>query len=314
MPLYPGVDSTPATAYDGASGTGADVAAEYENNSGGPVLTSGLASGLQFDRARNLQGKGQSAQTITATTAGDTNAVFGSAAATKLVQPGGQLYLTGGATSEVVYVSGSFVPGSSATVPLQNPVQNNGQTSARFDVFAAAGPQLNPFTPTGIAIDGVAFYSPNLGLHQQLRAGDTDGIQPTQVPAGAIGVWNGSTFDRWKSTGSTGAGLVGNGTVTAGTTLNAVSANTTGTTVDAGVAQSNWSGVAVAGASPTGGTLTLELSMDGTNWVSSGSTATISAAGNYLVASTGKAARYARCSLTGLTGTISLTVKMMAAG
>lgn len=110
--------------------------------------------------------------------------------------------------------------------------------------------------------------------------------------------------------------LVGNGSVTAGTTLSAVTANTTGTTVDAGVAQSNWSAIAVAGGSPTSGTLTLELSLDGTStsWVSSGSTNSIIAAGNYLVVSTGRTARYARVSLTNLSGSITLTVKMMAAG
>lgn len=108
--------------------------------------------------------------------------------------------------------------------------------------------------------------------------------------------------------------LVGNGSVTAGTTLSAVTVNTTGTTVDAGVAQSNWSAIAVAGGSPTSGTLTLELSLDGASWVSSGSTNSIIAAGNYLVVSTGRTARYARVSLTNLSGSITLTVKMMAAG
>lgn len=97
------------------------------------------------------------------------------------------------------------------------------------------------------------------------------------------------------------------------TTLNAVTANATGTTVDAGAAQSNWTAIAVATGSPTAGTLTLELSVDGTNWVSSSATASITAAGNYGVFSSGRAARYARASLTGLAGTITLTVKMMAA-
>lgn len=104
------------------------------------------------------------------------------------------------------------------------------------------------------------------------------------------------------------------GFTSAVTTLNAVTANTTGTTVDAGAAQVNWTAVAVAGGSPTAGTLTLELSLDGTNWVSSTATASITASGNYGVFSANRPARYARASLTGLSGTISLTVKMMAAG
>lgn len=98
------------------------------------------------------------------------------------------------------------------------------------------------------------------------------------------------------------------------TTLSAVTANTTGSTVDGGSATSNWSAVAVATGSPTAGTLTLELSMDGTTFVSSTVTASVTAAGNFLLASTGRAARYARVSLTGLAGTITLTVKMMGAG
>lgn len=113
---------------------------------------------------------------------------------------------------------------------------------------------------------------------------------------------------------STSAVNVIPGSINAFTTLNAVTANTTGTTADAGAAQSNWTGIAVATGSPTAGTITLELSVDGTTWVSSTSTNSIPAAGTYAVFSTGKPARYARVSLTGLAGTITLTVKMMAAG
>lgn len=107
---------------------------------------------------------------------------------------------------------------------------------------------------------------------------------------------------------------VSTGTLNAAVTLNAVTANATGTTVDAGSAHSNWTAIAEAAGSPTAGTLTLELSLDATAWVSSTVTASVTAAGNYLLSSTGRAARYARVNLTGLTGTITLTVRMMAAG
>jgi hypothetical protein len=107
---------------------------------------------------------------------------------------------------------------------------------------------------------------------------------------------------------------VATGNITAMTTLNAVTANATGSSVALGSAHSNWSAVAVATGSPTAGTLTLELSHDGTNWVSSTVTASVTAAGNYLLASTGRAARFGRVNLTGLTGTITLTVTLMAAG
>lgn len=104
------------------------------------------------------------------------------------------------------------------------------------------------------------------------------------------------------------------GSLNSAPTLNAVTANATGATIDAGSAHSNWTGVAEATGSPTAGTLTLELSLDANVWVSSTVTASVTAAGNFLLASTGRAARYARVNLTGLTGTITLTVQMMAAG
>lgn len=149
----------------------------------------------------------------------------------------------------------------------------------------------------------------------------TDGsgvTQPVSQGTAAVlaGAWPVQVTDG--STGVVVTGLnalrVGTGIITAMTTLNAVTANTVGTTVALGSAYSNWSAVAVATGSPTAGTLTLELSHDSTNWVSSGSTASVTAAGNYLIVSTGRPARYGRVSLTGLTGTITLTVTMTAAG
>ena len=90
---------------DGATGTGAAIAAEYENNSGGPVLpTTGMASGLQYDRGRNVQGKGLGTATISSgATNGSTSIVVTSAAAVNLLQPGSPLYLlTGTVLTEVV--------------------------------------------------------------------------------------------------------------------------------------------------------------------------------------------------------------------
>lgn len=106
---------------------------------------------------------------------------------------------------------------------------------------------------------------------------------------------------------------VSTGFINAAVTLNNVTANATGTVIDGGTAHSNWCAIAEAGGVPTAGTLTLELSLDANAWVSSSVTASVTAAGNYLLASTGRAARYARVNLTGLTGTIALTVRMMAA-
>ena len=83
--------------------------------------------------------------------------------------------------------------------------------------------------------------------------------------------------------------------------------------MDSGSARSNWSFVAV-GTSTLTGTLTLELSVDNVAWVSSTVTASLTAAGTVGGFSTGRAARYARVSLTAAAGSGSVTVKMMAAG
>lgn len=106
---------------------------------------------------------------------------------------------------------------------------------------------------------------------------------------------------------------VSTGSVFSGTTLNAAAGNTTGTAVDSGSARSNWTMVAV-GTGTLAGTLTIELSVDNVAWVSSTSTVALTAAGTVGAFSTGRPARYARASLSGATGTGTVTAKMMAAG
>ena len=110
-----------------------------------------------------------------------------------------------------------------------------------------------------------------------------------------------------------GAQLVSQGSITASTPA-AITANGSTASVDFGSAKSNWTAVCAATGSPTAGTITLELSVDGITFVSSTVTASVTAAGNFLLASTGRAARYARVTLSGLTGTISLSCSFMAAG
>lgn len=158
----------------------------------------------------------------------------------------------------------------------------------------------NPALLTSGTGKGNTVISPQPGmLVQPVVAVDASGNVSSMVPAN-----NGNGAELNVSLGFTNAV----------TTLNAVTANTTGTAIDAGSAQSNWTAVAVATGSPTAGVISLELSLDGTNWVSSGSTNSITAAGTYPIFSTGRTARYGRVSLYSLSGTISLTVKVMAAG
>lgn len=106
---------------------------------------------------------------------------------------------------------------------------------------------------------------------------------------------------------------VASGFVLGGLTISGASSNINGAGVDGGSARSNWTAFCF----PTGtltGTLTMELSDDGGNWVPSGTTASIVAATNLGLYSTGRAARYARVNLTGSAGTGTVTVRMMAAG
>lgn len=110
-----------------------------------------------------------------------------------------------------------------------------------------------------------------------------------------------------------GNGLtVASGFVLGAVTINGASANINGAAVDGGSARANWTAFAF----PTGtltGTLTLELSDDGGNWVPSGTTASLTAATNVGLFSTGRAARYTRVNLTGAAGVGTVTVRMMAA-
>jgi hypothetical protein len=91
------------------------------------------------------------------------------------------------------------------------------------------------------------------------------------------------------------------------TSLNAVTSNQTGTTVDFGCAMRNISFVVTTTGSPTGGTVTLEVSVDNTNFFTTATTATV---GSTVSSGTlsNCAFRYARTTLSGLTGGTSPTV------
>jgi hypothetical protein len=190
----------------------------------------------------------------------------------------------------------------------------------------------NPALTTGTG-RGNAVVSPQPGMTiQPTVIADASGNLASVTSSGAITANQGlpnTTVNRWPVQITDGTSLVsvvannsGNnaelnvstGFTVAAVTLNAVTANTVGTAIDAGAAQSNWSAVATATGSPTAGVLTLEVSLDGTAWAASGATSSIPAAGTYLISLVGTVARYARVSLTNLSGTVTLTVKMMAAG
>ncbi len=161
---------------DGANGAGTAIAAEYENNSGGPALVNGLGSGLQYDRGRNVQGKGLATATITAPAAGASSIVVPAPAQVNGLQPGAPLYfLTGTTLTEVAYVSATYVPGTSP-IALQNPVVTGGETTVAFDVYAPAGPGLTGFLPTGIEIAEEALWDPVTNKFYLERSATQDGV------------------------------------------------------------------------------------------------------------------------------------------
>lgn len=106
---------------------------------------------------------------------------------------------------------------------------------------------------------------------------------------------------------------VGNGQTNAFTTLNGATTNATGTTMDCSFSHQVVTFVAV-GTGTLAGTLTLEASLDSSTWVSTGVTLALTAGLTGTATSTGKAFRYHRVSLSGASGTGTVTVKMMANG
>ena len=185
---------------DGATGAGTNIAAEYEWQAGGPVLASGLPSGFSYTRARNLQGKGQGYGTITNTTVGYSSIIFGSAAATNTINPGQSLLLSGGAIPETVFVSNTWVSGTSAYVPLQSPVVNVNQNAAYWDVFAATGPGLNGFLPDGIGIEEEALWDPVSKQFYIERAATQDNVPGQNIVMESPALLNpAGGFDRERS-------------------------------------------------------------------------------------------------------------------
>lgn len=188
---------------DGASGRGAATAAEYEWNAGGPLLSTGFASGLQFDRARSLQAKGIGAAVQNAGGGiGTTSITVSAASAVNSLQPGQQARLDRGTgTEEAVYLLNTYVPGT-AILSLQSPLQfSHTNAVIEWDVFSSAGPGLNGFTAAGIGIEEEALYDPVSGKYYIERAATQDGMPPQNIVAESGVEWNGTSFDRMRTPG-----------------------------------------------------------------------------------------------------------------
>jgi hypothetical protein len=206
---------------DGASGRGTAVAAEYEYNGGGPLLNTGLASGLNYDRARNLQGKGVGSATQNAGgAAGATSITVSSAAATNTLQAGQQIRIdrnTG--TEECAYVTNNYTPGTAA-ITLQSALQFTHTAAAvEWDIFAPIGPGLTGFTPAGIGIEEEALFNPADGKYYIERSATNDAAAGANIVLESVALLNGAgTFDRLRTVAAgTGTLLAATGGKATGT-------------------------------------------------------------------------------------------------
>jgi hypothetical protein len=206
---------------DGASGAGTNVALEYEYNGGGGGTANAFNSQQNYDRARNLQGKGIGTVLISSGGGiGSTSVVLASAPTG--LQPGQPLYFFNGVSiaslvTEVQYVAKNYTPGST-TVPLQTPLIANHSTNlVAWDTYAPAGPGLSGFMPTGVGIEEEALWDPISGLFYIERSATADGVVGNNLVMESPGLFNGSSFDRGRSgsaanlalTGPTGGGVSG---------------------------------------------------------------------------------------------------------
>lgn len=91
------------------------------------------------------------------------------------------------------------------------------------------------------------------------------------------------------------------------TSLNAVTANGTGTAFDFSAAVGTVTLQVSTTGTPTGGTVTLMVSLDGVTWVASTTTATVTAT-PVIAHLANVAVRYVRCDLSALAGGVTPTV------
>ena len=157
---------------DSANGAGASVAVEMEYNAGD-------ASGGNFDRARNVNGKGITTATINAGgTQGSTSLTLSAtppASGVGSLQPGMKvlLYVNGQLPTagqyEVVDIDLAYIQGS-ATVPLASATVNAvTYNRMAYDSFAGLGPLGNTFTGFGLGMEAIALTDLVTGFHTQLK-------------------------------------------------------------------------------------------------------------------------------------------------
>lgn len=188
---------------DGASGQGTSIAAEYEFNGGGPGTAISQSGVNNFDRARNLSGKGFTSSNITAGGGATSTAV--TLASTTGLMPGSPVYfdITTSGTQEVAYVTPTYAPGTNP-VYLQTALINS-HTNASWDSYSPNGPGLNGFLATGIGIEEEALYNPVDGKFYIERSATQDGVAGANVVMENPALFNGVGFDRATGSATRGA-------------------------------------------------------------------------------------------------------------
>lgn len=185
---------------DGATGSGTAVAAEYEWN-GNPAANGSVLANTQFDRARNLNGKGFGAGTLANNplAVGSTTLTLNAAPAT--LQPGQKILLDrAGANPETNYVGLNYTFGSTI-VPLRIATQFSHAQNAtvEWDAHAPLGPGLNGFLPDGIGIEEEALWDPVTQKFYIERAATQDAAPGANIVLENLALYNGATFDRQRT-------------------------------------------------------------------------------------------------------------------
>lgn len=180
--------TTPAGSalLDGGGGQAFTPGVEYLFNNGAP-------GNNNFDRKRELQGKGIIFNDVNAgADVGSTSITLSSVAG---LIAGAPILLVGGGYTEVVYVAGSYVPGSNP-VSLQSGIVYANHTGAFWDGYAPQGPQLNGLLATGIDPVASVIIDPNAGNYYLTRAASQDNCSGSNIPLSSPAIFNGMSLDR----------------------------------------------------------------------------------------------------------------------
>jgi hypothetical protein len=214
---------------DGATGSGTAVAAEYEYN-GGAVGNS------NYDRARNLQGKGISAAIAWSGTLTAPVTSFTATSTPTGLGPGQPIFFyntSTGVVTEVAYTALNYAAGTTAIVLKTATVSNHNSASEafRYDVYAAAGPGLNGMLPTGIGAEEELLWDPVSQLYYIERSATQDACPPQNVVVENPGLYNGATIDRQRGNVDTASLITASGATTTQTSADQVNFNGRGLVV-----------------------------------------------------------------------------------